>query len=143
MEVTLTCGQCGSAIAIYPSPKAKRALCPVCSSETTVSFDIDHEASVLKICPGCGHRTFYRQKDFNRKIGVILFVLAAILTPWTYGLSLVVLWLGDVCLHRKLPSVAVCYKCQGVFRGVKNIDSIPPFDHETNDRTAYGSEEKK
>lgn len=45
-----------------------------------VNFTNDHEAGILKDCPICARQDFYKQKDFNRKIGVALFVVAAILS---------------------------------------------------------------
>ena len=135
MEVTLTCGGCGSAIVL--SGKTLKGVCSVCSFEQEVHFNKDHENSLLKDCPSCGEKKFYSQRDFNRKIGVILFVVAAILSIWTYGLSLVGLWLVDLYLYKKLKTIAVCYRCGAIFRGVSNINAIAPFDHETHDRTVY------
>lgn len=137
MTVTLTCAECGSAINVYPSLAAEMAECDICKKQTPVCFDSGHMKGLLNNCPHCKRKDFYRQKDFNRKIGVLLFVLAAILSIWTYGLSLIVLWLLDLFLFRKLPNVAICYKCNSVFRSVKNIGDIKPFNHEMNDRITY------
>jgi hypothetical protein len=81
--------------------------------------------------------------DFNRKIGVLLYVIAAILSIWTYGLSLFGLWLLDFFLFRRLKLIAVCYKCQTIFRKVKNIEGIRDFDHEMNDRIVYADHDFK
>jgi hypothetical protein len=86
---------------------------------------------------------FYKQKDFNRKIGVFLFVVAAILSIWTYGLSLVALYLVDLFLFRKLSLVGVCYKCRTNFRKISNIQEIREFDHEMNDRIVYSDHDFK
>lgn len=137
MEVTLTCDECGSAIHVHPSTSAEFAECGICQSKKEVHFNGDHEAGVLKDCPCCARKDFYRQKDFNRKIGVILFIIAAILAIWTYGISLIVLYLFDLLLFRKLGDIAVCYKCQTIFRKVRNIEEIHGFDHEMNDRIVY------
>lgn len=137
MEVTITCPSCGSGIHVKPTATASSAKCDVCQHEVPVSFNADQEAGKLCQCPVCSRKDFYQQKDFNRKIGVTLFVIAAILSIWTYGLSFVALWLVDLVLFKKLGSIAICYKCQTIFRRVANIAEIRPFDHEMNDRVIY------
>ena len=137
MEITLTCTNCESAINITPSHTAKEAQCQICENLEKVHFTKSHEESKLTQCPSCLRKDFYAQKDFNRKIGVILFVIAAIASIWTYGLSFVVLYFFDLFLFRKLKKIAICYKCQTVFRNVLNIDDINEFNHEMNDRIVY------
>lgn len=137
MEVTLTCDECGSAVSVYPNTEATSANCPVCGHSHPVTFSKKMTEGELDCCPKCERKDFYKQKDFNRKIGVTLFVIAAILSIWTYGISLIVLWLMDLLLYGKLPEVVSCYKCSTLFRKVSNIDSIHGFDHEMNDRIIY------
>ena len=137
MNVTITCPSCGSGIHVLPNQSATQANCEICEHLVDVKFTAQDEASTLCQCPVCSRKDFYQQKDFNRKIGVTLFVLAAIASIWTYGLSFVALWLVDLVLFKKLGSIAICYKCQTIFRKVANIDQIRPFDHEMNDRVVY------
>lgn len=143
MEVQVTCSQCGSSIEVVPDVHAHKINCDVCGYVQDIKFTTDHEAGVLKECPVCSRMDFYKQKDFNRKIGVILFVVAAILSIWTYGLSLVVLYLFDLFLFRKLSMVAICYKCRTNFRKVMNIGDLRDFDHEMNDRIVYSDHDFK
>lgn len=137
MTVTLTCNNCGSAIDVHPTLDAQKAECGVCKHQADVTFNQDHMQGILKDCPCCGRKDFYSQKDFNRKLGVILFVIAAILSIWTYGISFIVLYLFDLILFKKLGLIAICYKCQTIFRKVENIKDIPGFNHEMNDRIVY------
>lgn len=137
MTVTLTCEECGSAINVLPNKEVSTALCQVCDTQREVYFNEEHEKGNVYDCPSCQRKDFYKQKDFNRKIGVILFVVAAILAIWTYGISLIVLWLFDLFLFKKLPEIVICYKCQTIFRGVNNLDEIHGFNHEMNDRIVY------
>lgn len=137
MEVTFTCPECGSAISVLPDQSASAAICKVCQYKLPVKFDDNHEKGVLEDCPCCYRKDFYKQKDFNRKIGVMLFVIAAIASIWTYGISFIVLYVFDLLLFKKLGEVAICYKCQTVFRKVANIAKLPGFDHEMNDRIIY------
>jgi hypothetical protein len=108
-----------------------------------VHFNHEHEQGVLKECPVCSRQDFYKQKDFNRKIGVALFIIAAILSIWTYGLSLVGLYLVDLFLFRRLAMVAICYKCRTNFRGLANMLEIRDYDHEMNDRIVYSDHDFK
>lgn len=143
MEVQITCSQCGSSIEVHPSVHAHKVTCDVCQQVMDVKFSPEMEQGILKECPVCSRQDFYKQKDFNRKVGVILFVIAAILSIWTYGLSLVALYLLDLFLFRRLSMVAICYKCSTNFRKVKNMADIRDFDHEMNDRIVYADHDFK
>lgn len=143
MHVQITCSQCGSGVTVAPSVTATAAKCDICSHVTELKFEQAHVESHLEDCPVCARKDFYQQKDFNRKIGVVLFVIAACLVPWTYGLSLLALYLMDVFLFRKLSMIAICYKCKTIFRNVANIQAIPGYDHEMNDRIVYSDHDFK
>lgn len=143
MEIQITCPNCGSSIEVLPDHHATKVSCDVCQHVQDVQFSNDHERGILKECPVCSRMDFYKQADFNRKIGVALFVIAAILSIWTYGLSLVVLWLVDVLLLKKLNLVAICYKCKTNFRNIANMTEIREFDHEMNDRIVYSDHDFK
>lgn len=143
MEVQITCTECGSSVEVVPSQLAHKVECDVCKKVHDVKFTAEHEQGILKECPVCTRMDFYKQKDFNRKIGVILFVIAAILSIWTYGISLVVLYLFDLFLFRKLSMVAICYKCKTNFRNLTNMMEIRDFDHEMNDRIVYADHDFK
>lgn len=143
MTVQFTCEKCGSGVQVYPSASSTHASCDICKHSFPVCFNSDHEKGILKDCPCCKRKDFYIQKDFNRKIGVVLFVIAAILSIWTYGISLIVLYLVDLFLFKKLGNVASCYKCNTLFRGLANQSDIRPFDHEMNDRIVYSDHDFK
>lgn len=143
MSVHITCPECGSGINVYPTIAAKGAECDICKHVVPVNFDANHVTAHLEDCPVCARKDFYQQKDFNRIVGVVLFVIAAVLVPWTYGLSLLALYLLDVFLFRRLNMIAICYKCKTVFRQVKNIAQIRDFDHEMNDRIVYSDHDFK
>lgn len=137
MTVEITCPECGSGINIYPAVDAKTAHCDVCQATVPTKFNSEHTEGRLCDCPVCERKDFFQQKDFSRKIGVLLFVIAACFVPWTYGISLIILWLVDLFLFRRIPNVVICYKCQTNFRGLSNLKEIPQFNHEMNDRIIY------
>jgi hypothetical protein len=64
-------------------------------------------------------------------------VIAATLSIWTYGMSLVVLYLVDLFLFSRLGEIVICYHCQTIFRGLGNTKSFDLFNHEMNDRIVY------
>lgn len=146
LEVTLTCIECGSGIHVHPTKDAENAQCDVCQTLNPVKFDDNHLKGIVKDCPKCARKDFFKQKDFNRKIGVGLFVLGAISVPvfilleigfpWIYSVFFLMVIL-DIVLYFVLPLVVVCYKCQTIFRGVANLEEIHGFDHEMNDRIVY------
>ncbi len=146
MTVQFTCKNCGSGVHVYPSVEAHKIACDVCGAEQNVKFERCHEESHLKDCPGCERKDFYSQKDFNRKLGVLLFVSAVVIStvllyfginPLWYLSTFIFLYLLDFILFRRLNVIAICYKCQAIFRQVKNIEEIQGFNHEMNDRIVY------
>lgn len=143
MEVQITCPSCGSGIEIHPDHNATKAECGICKHVVDVNFNEEQEKGILHECPVCTRQDFYKQKDFNRIVGVSLFIIAAILSIWTYGMSLVVLYLLDLFLFKRLAAVAICYKCKTNFRRVENMDEIRDYDHEMNDRIVYSDHDFK
>jgi hypothetical protein len=147
MEVQITCPECGSSVEVYPTKEADAAQCNVCHHVIDVKFNEDHEQGNLKECGVCHRQDFYQQKDFNRKVGVFLFILASILTiltfEYTYGSIFFVFYLIDSFLFRRLNTIAICYKCKTIYRKVNNIKEIHEYDHEMNDRIVYSDHDFK
>lgn len=137
LSAQITCPECSSSIEVYLGEKAEAAECSVCQHTVDLHIHDHHLQDELKSCVVCERQAFYKQKDFNRAIGVTLFIIAAILSIWTYGLSFVAFWLLDVFLFKKLSMIAICYKCTTIYRGAKNIDEIGEFDHQLHDRIVY------
>jgi len=71
----------------------------------------------LTRCLACGSERLFAQKDFNRKLGVAVVIVGAVLSPWTYGASLVVCLLFDYGLYYLVPEITVCYGCDAIHRG--------------------------
>ena len=101
-------------------------ICPHCLKEWG---KIDDHEKIFERCPICGCRQFYLQKDFNQALGCLIMLVGIILVPWTYGLSLPVFAACDWILHKRVPSIAVCYKCLSEFRGFKIPERFKPFMH--------------
>jgi hypothetical protein len=152
MTAHFTCKSCGSGIHVYPSLEASMIKCEVCQIEQAVHFNEDHVDGILKDCPGCNRKDFYSQKDFNRKLGVIIFVIAALIStvmlwkgmgPQWYLSTFIVLYALDFFLFRRLNMIAICYKCETIFRDALNINEIPGYDHEMHDRIVYSDHDFK
>lgn len=149
MTAHFTCKNCGSGIHVYPSVEAHIVVCEVCQQEQAVYFNQSHVDGILQDCPGCQRKDFYSQKDFNRKLGVIFFVLAAIIStimlwvglgPEWYLSTFIVLYAVDFLLFRRLNQIAICYNCEAIFRNVQNIGEIPGYNHEMHDRIVYSGQ---
>jgi len=93
----------------------------------------------VECCAACGHGELYFQKDFNRATGITLVVIGAILAPFTYFISLLLVTILDWTIWRLVKNVVVCYRCQAVHRGYDVPPSVKPFDLATHDRHVYGA----
>jgi len=82
-------------------------------------------------CAICGCTSFFRQRDFNKVLGLAVIVIAAVLVPKTYGLSMPVAFLVDWWLYRRTPELVRCYACRSEYRGVPIPESIKLYDHYT------------
>ncbi|NKB90173.1 MAG: hypothetical protein GKS06_18355 [Acidobacteria bacterium] len=70
----------------------------------------------LNACVSCGYDRLFAQKDFNRKVGLVIVLIGAALSPWTYGLSLLAFMGFDYALYRFVPEITVCYGCDAIHR---------------------------
>ena len=122
LQVRAECDGCGAPLAA--TGHAGTLACGTCRRSYDVTAAADFEQ-----CPICGCRRFFRQKAFSRVLGIGLVVAGAILVPFTYGISLMVLALVDLLIYRAVPMMAVCYLCRAEFRGVPVPDRILPFRH--------------
>lgn len=121
-----------------------------CGGQASESGAVDDRAAAPvpdvaappQACWYCSNDEFYVQKDFNRKLGVWIVTLSALsvflvmlLLEHRVGILLLLLIaLLDAIVYHLIPTVAVCYLCQGVYRG---------FPLDPRHRGFYlGSEEK-
>ena len=126
MEVTAFCPHCKNPLETSLSENRK---CPECD-KNVFEYCTDRllENRSLDQCPVCGAQHLYQQKDFNRKIGVLLVVVGVLFAYWTYGVSLLLAALFDFVLYRAVPYVGLCYKCHAQFRKSELVASLPHFN---------------
>ena len=89
-------------------------------------------------CLACGHPELYARKDFPRRAGIAIVVLAAVLAPFTSYASLGVAALLDFLLYAFGPEVLVCYVCGAEHRGFAAQPRHPRFDHTIAERLRFG-----
>jgi len=137
MRIRTQCRSCGLPFpAVLASDQGELA-CPGCGVARPVAATGWGESSV-EVCPLCGCRHLYRQRDFNRALGCALVAAGAALVPWTFGLSLPAFGLVDLWLYRRLKDAVVCYRCDTVYRDAKPGLRQGDFDLLKHDVLKYG-----
>jgi hypothetical protein len=139
MRIRTQCRSCGLPFGAVLAPAAGEAElpCPNCGVARPVAAE-GWTATAVTVCPLCGCRHLYRQRDFNRALGCALVAAGAILVPWTFGLSLPAFGLVDLWLYRRLHDVPVCYRCDTVYRDARPGPRQGDFDLLKHDVLKYG-----
>lgn len=139
MRIRIQCKSCGLPFKARVEPGTSDVDCPNCGRTLPLREEgwSDNPPSV-EVCPVCSCRHLYRQRDFNRGFGCLLVFLGALLVPWTYGLSLVILSLVDLALYYRLREAVVCYRCDTVYRDARPGPRQKEFDLLKHDVLKYG-----
>lgn len=95
-------------------------------------------AGGLRGCVACDHPELYTQRAFNRPLGIAIIVVAALLAPSTWYLSLAAAALIDALLYRFAPRLVLCYVCSSRHRGFTEEPKHPGFDREIHERLKFG-----
>ena len=132
MEIEFRCPQC-LAVGHASWELAGALACPHCRQTLAEATPATTQAR-LERCPVCNGYEFYRQRDFNRRLGVALVILGAILAWPTKGISLLVVALIDLGLYALLPRITICYRCEAIFRGLPSGAGGGDFDLATADK---------
>lgn len=140
MRVRTQCRDCGLPYSTAFDASNLAIACPNCEHEIAVAPDgwSDQPKPTVDICPVCGCKHLYRQRDVNRALGCLLVAIGAALVPWTYGLSLIVLAAVDWFFFHRLRLSVVCYKCDTVFRDARPNERQAEFDLLKHDVLKYG-----
>ena len=87
-------------------------------------------------CLFCKNKSFYKRKNFNQLIGLLIIVLGGLLAIWFYDiygpLSYIILFmfsLIDFVLFKFTKYLGVCYSCSSEYMNIKDVDLLPDFDH--------------
>lgn len=140
MRIRTQCRSCGLPFAAVIEPFLGELPCPQCGTARPVAAEgwTDGAEARVEVCPLCGCRHLYRQRDFNRALGCALVAVGAALVPWTFGLSLPLFGLVDLWLWRRLKDAVVCYRCDTVYRDARPGPRQGDFDLLRHDVLKYG-----
>ena len=140
MRIRTQCRACGLPFRTRLVRGRSEVSCPNCGDCIAVDQTAWSEADERHIgtCLLCGCRHLYRQRDFNRALGCTLVAIGAVLVPWTYGLSLVLLAAIDLLLFYRLSESVVCYRCDTVYRDARPGPRQNEFDLLKHDVLKYG-----
>lgn len=132
--VSFPCPHCRAPLERGVPMAAEPPPCDHCGKPLTPPPESIVDGAVVA-CPACGERMIYRQKDFRQAIGCLVVVVAAILAPFTWYLSLGVAALIDLLLYRLSGEVVICYRipCKAHVRGVPAGAKVGPFDLSIHD----------
>ena len=123
MNLNANCESCGSPI--FSDLADGFIECKSCSTQYVTKnrvFDFSE-------CIICNCTRFYRQKAFPALIGIGIVLIGAVLVPFTYGISLMIVALIDFIIYRKVGVMAVCYLCQAEYRNGEIPKKILAFRH--------------
>jgi len=140
MKIRTQCRDCGFPFRATISPSDVALECQNCGQPRQLSSQgwSDEPPRSVTNCPLCDCRHFYRERHFNRALGCSLVLVGAVLVPWTYGLSLIVLSGVDLLVYHKLSESVVCYRCDTVFIDARPTDRQGDFDLLKHDVLKYG-----
>jgi len=100
--------------------------CPGCSHAWG---QLKNPDDIFDYCPICDCRQFYLSKGFNQFFGCLIILVAIVLVPVTYGLSLPVFAFVDWILWKRVPTVINCYRCGTEFQNFTTDRRFKPFLH--------------
>lgn len=136
-HVNFHCPTCGGSLLLPLGDPAARTPCSGCGHEARAidagTVSPGDTRRPLERCAVCGSSSLFVQRDFNRKLGLAIVGVAALLAVPTRGLSLLVAVLADLALYRLLGRITVCYACDAVHRGVPLNPTHGAFDHHVAD----------
>ena len=126
-RVDLRCPACGRTVRIALPRRGRSFPCPSCRAEgRLVAGGVPGEP--VDRCLRCGNRALYTAKDFPRGIGIGIVIVAAVLAPFTWYLSLVVAAAIDALLFLRLGEAVRCYACGADHHGVPRNPDLKPYD---------------
>ena len=141
MNVTFRCPSCDQPAIAEFGPESAEIACCRCGVKFPVSKGsvTDKQVAQCLICPST---ELFIRKDFPQVLGVVIVVLAAVVSSvfwylhmprWTYG-TLFLAAFVDLLLYVFVGNQLQCYRCQAQYRGVPGLGNHEPFDLETHEK---------
>lgn len=141
MEINTFCPECGNGMFLYEMPQPGSIPCKRCGKgrEAEGKGELDAQGAVQK-CGICGCTEFFRQKDFNTKLGlwliVLMVVLALVFNKWFIHI-LIAFAILDTALYFGLGDIVLCYNCRAIYRGLPISPKVEGFDLKVHDRHTF------
>ena len=126
-SVAFLCDRCSREVVQAIDRESRPAACQGCG-KTFPALSVPAASPTLSRCLRCGLDRLYVQKDFSKKAGLWVFIVAAVLSVPTWGLSLVAATLLDLGLYYALGEATLCYGCGAVHRGFGKNPGHRAFD---------------
>ncbi len=131
MNVEFLCPNCRAENKAEALP-AEGYLCRKCHQIVPLPLsETSRESQQIERCAVCGNEGFYLQKDFNPRLGILIFAIGVVFSYHTKFLSLFIATLIDFALYYVLATVTICYQCRAIYRGFKENPAHRGFDHIT------------
>ncbi len=100
--------------------------CSGCGRAVSARFESVEESGGIARCAFCGNRAFFRQKDFDQRLGCVVLALSlglALLVGWRFGWiwftpALLATVLVDWMIAARVRPVTICYRCDAEYRDV-------------------------
>jgi hypothetical protein len=137
-EIALACPACGLPVEGPLGPETREIACPVCGTVAPLPEAGEAAKGPLRVCCVCGSHDLYAQRDFNRRLGLVLAGVGLVLGPFTSWISVGVAVVLDAALYLVVPDVSICYACNAQVRGVGKADRPPGFDIAIHDAYKFG-----
>lgn len=146
IEINTYCPECDNGIFLHELPARGVVPCVRCGKgrEALGEGKLDAKGGVER-CYFCGCDEFYRQKDFNTKLG--LWITGLILGAGLVFLLKDRLVVGfgilvggallDLALYFGLGDIMICYQCRAIYRGFPIADKVEGFDLKVHDRYVF------
>ena len=132
-SIGVECDDCQK-FAIYPLISDQKLKCKGCNNNWKI---IPQNFSFEDPCIICTCKIFYKRKDFNQILGLVILLTGIILSIIYSYFILMGFVLIDIILYKLVPDAGICYKCSAEYRGIQNIDKLDQFDHHTAELFQY------
>src|SRR5258708_13906659 len=141
MEINTFCPECDNGLFLNDLPKPGLIPWKHCCKgrEATGNGELDDQGAIAR-CGLCGCTEFYRQKDFNYKLGlwVVVFIVIIGLIFNHYLIQILVAGaILDTILYFALGDIVICYNCRGIYRGLPISPKVEGFDLKIHDQYEF------
>lgn len=130
------CRACEGEI-MRPAGEPGRFPCPHCGKDIKLEISESlRSGKLVDPCAACGHEFFFIQKDFNRKLGLLIVIIGIVLSVYLFSqaqpfyamMALGASALIDFTAYYFVREVTVCYVCHAIYRGFERNPGHERFD---------------